>query len=130
MAYDEQLAARVQALLKGQRALVEKKMFGGLAYMSKGKMFVGILNNDLVVRVGPDAHDAALKEPHARPMDFTGRPIKGYIYVGPGGTKRATQLRKWLRKGQTFAVSLPPAKRGAGRRVPRTITHQPKRVSS
>lgn len=111
MAYDEQLAARVRVLLKGQRALVEKRMFGGLAYLSNGKMFAGILHSDLVVRVGPDANDEALKKPHTRPMDFTGRPMKGYIYVGPDGTKSAAQLRTWLTRGLDFVLGLPEAKR-------------------
>lgn len=111
MAYDEQLAARVRGLLKGQRALVEKKMFGGLAYMSQGKMFAGILNGDLVVRVGPEANDKTLKEPHTRPMDFTGRPMKGYIYLDPGGTKTAAQLRAWLTRGLKFVSGLPVTKR-------------------
>ena len=115
MAYDERLATRVRAVLKGHPALVEKPMFGGLAYLSNGKMFAGILNKDLVMRVGPKENDAALKEPHTRPMDFTGRPMKGYIYVGPDGTKTAAQLRKWLARGQTFVSSLPPAKRKAAR---------------
>ena len=115
MAYDEQLAARVRARLKGQPALIEKKMFGGLAYMSQGKMFAGILNSDLVVRVGPEANDSALKKPHTRPMDFTGRPMKGYIYVSPDGVKTAAHLRTWLTRGQRFVASLPPAKRRAAR---------------
>ncbi len=130
MAYDEQLARRVRTVLKGQRALVEKKMFGGLAYMSQGKMFAGILNKNLVVRVGPEANDQALKEPHTRPMDFTGRPMKGYIYVNPDGTRTATQLRKWLTRGQTFVSSLPPAKRRAARRVSGITSHQPRRLAS
>ena len=116
MAYDEQLAARIRTLLTGQRALVEKKMFGGLAYLSNGKMFAGILKSDLVVRVGPEANDQALKEPHTRPMDFTGKPMKGYIYVSPDGTKTSAQLRKWLTMGLNFAASLPPVKRKALRR--------------
>lgn len=115
MAYDEQLATRVRTLLKGQNAIVEKKMFGGLAYLSHGKMFVGILNNDLVVRVGPEANDAALKKPHTRPMDFTGRPMKGYIYVSPGGVRTAVQLRQWVAQSQQFVTSLPPAKGAAVR---------------
>lgn len=130
MPYDERLAVRVRALLNGQPTLVEKKMFGGLAYLANGKMFAGILKNDLVVRVGPEANNAALKEPRVRPMDFTGRPMKGYIYVGPNGTKTVARLRKWLTRGQTFVTSLPPAKRGVVRRVTRTITHQPRRISS
>lgn len=130
MAYDEQLAARVRVLLKGQRVLVEKKMFGGLAYLSHGKMFAGILNKDLVVRVGPEANEQALREPHTRPMDFTGHPMKGYSYVSPNGTKTAAHLRKWLTRGQTFVASLPPVKRAAPRRAAGTIARQPRRTAS
>lgn len=116
MAYDERLAIRVGAILKGKRALVEKKMFGGLAYLSNGKMFAGILKKDLVVRVGPDANDEALKRPHTRPMDFTGKAMKGYVFVSPDGVKSVAQLRKWLTRGLDFAASLPPATRKALRR--------------
>jgi len=130
MAYDEQLAARVRALLKGQRALVEKKMFGGLAYLSNGKMFAGILNRDLVVRVGPNAYESALQQSHTRPMDFTGQPMKGYVYVSPEGTKTAAQLRKWLALALAFVASLPSAKRRTVRRVVKTTTHQPRRIAS
>lgn len=115
MAYDERLAERARAILKGQRALAEKKMFGGLAFLSNGKMFAGILKNDLVVRVGPEAHDASLKEPHTRPMDFTGKPMKGYVFVSPDGIKTTAHLRKWLMKGLDFVASVPPAKRKAPR---------------
>ena len=117
MAYDEHLAARARMLLKGQGALVEKKMFGGLAYLSNGKMFAGILKSELMVRVGPEGNDAALKEPHTRPMDFTGKPMKGYIFVGPSGIKTNPQLRKWLATGLAFTASLPAAKRKPARRV-------------
>ena len=111
MAYDERLAARVRTLLKGRRTLAEKKMFGGLAFMSRGKMFAGVLKTDLVVRVGSEMYDTALKASRARPMNFTGRPIKGFVYVSPGGIKSAATLRKWLTKGLDFAASLPPVKR-------------------
>jgi TfoX/Sxy family transcriptional regulator of competence genes len=121
MAYDEQLAARVRTMLKERPALAEKKMFGGLAYMSQGKMFAGILKSDLLVRVGPDANDNALKEPYTRPMDFTGRPMKGYIYVSPDGLKTPAQLRKWLIRGLAFLASLPPTKRKVARRIPKSI---------
>ena len=130
MAYDEQFATRVRTLLKGQRAIVEKKMFGGLAYLSNGKMFAGILDSDLVVRVGPETNDEALKKPHTRPMDFTGRPMKGYIYVSPDGVNTPAQLRKWLVRGLTFVASLPPTKRKVARRTPKPITYQPRRIPS
>lgn len=122
MAYDEQLAARVRALLKGQRALVEKKMFGGLAYLSNGKMFAGILNRDLVVRVGLNAYKSALQRPHTRPMDFTAQPMKGYVYVSPEGTKTAVQLRTWLARGRAFVATQPSAQRRTVRQVSRRIT--------
>ncbi len=129
MPYDEQLASRVHSLLKGQRALVEKQMFGGLAYLSNGKMFAGILNKDLVVRVGLENNDAVLKEPHTRPMDFTGKPMKGYIYVGPGGVKTDSQLRMWLSKGLTFVAGLPPRKRKPIRSTSTTVHHNRRKTS-
>lgn len=114
MAYDEGLARRVRTILKGRRGLAEKKMFGGLAYFSSGKMFAGILKDELVVRVGREGYEAALKRPHTRPMDFTGKPIKGYVYVSPRGTKTTAQLRKWLATGITIVHGLPMTKRKLG----------------
>lgn len=116
MPYDEQLATRVRTALKGQPAFVEKKMFGGLAFLSRGKMFAGILNRDLVVRVGPDSREGALSQPHTRPMDFTGRPLKGYVYVSPAGISNATQLLKWLTRGLDCVASLPTDKHRTRRR--------------
>jgi AcrR family transcriptional regulator len=83
----------------------------GSPTLLNGKMSAGIQGSDLVVRVVPDASDEALKKPHTRPMDFTGHPIKGYIYAGPDGTKRAAQLRSWLMHGVEFVSDLPVAKR-------------------
>ncbi len=83
MAYDEKLAGRVRLLLKGRKGISEKRMFGGLAFMLGDRMCCGVLKEDFVARIGPEAYESALDEPHVRPMDFTGRPIKGYVYVGP-----------------------------------------------
>jgi hypothetical protein len=85
MAYDEKLAQRVRQALSGQDGIVEKKMFGGLAFMLHGNMSVGVEKDRLMVRVGPDRYDEALARPHARPMDFTGRPMKGFCVRAPGG---------------------------------------------
>lgn len=115
MAYNEQLAGRVRKLLKGRRTFVEKKMFGGLAYLLHGKMFAGILKSDLVVRVGPARHGEALKEPHTRPMNFTGRTMTGYVYVSPAGTKNAAQLQKWLARGLDCVAKLATVKNTARR---------------
>jgi hypothetical protein len=74
MSYDEKLAQRVRKILAARSDVAEKKMFGGLAFMLRGRMFCGVIKEDLVVRVGPHQHEVALQQPHARPMDFTGRP--------------------------------------------------------
>ena len=96
---------------KGNARWQRKRCSWDSPTLANGKMFAGILDSDLVVRVGPDTNDEALKKPHTRPMDFTGRPMKGYIYVGPDGTKSAAQLRTWLTRGLEFVSGLPVAQR-------------------
>jgi len=114
MAYDEKLAARIQKILAGRNDIVEKEMFGGIAYMVNGHMAVGIIRNDLMVRVGPDAHDDALAQPDTRPMDFAGRPMRGMIYVSPDGVKSPKALAGWVQRGVDHALTLPPkAPKGA-----------------
>jgi len=108
MAYDEKLAERVRELLKRRRGIGEKKMFGGLAFLVNGHMACGIIGDELMVRVGPEAYDAALKKPGARAMDFTGRPMKGMVYVGPRGIRPAPGLEAWVEQGLSYARSLPP----------------------
>lgn len=108
MAYDERLAERVRGILKRRRGISEKKMFGGLAFLVNGHMACGIIGEDLMVRVGPDAYETALKKAGARPMDFTGRPMKGMVYVGPRGHRRAPSLKAWVERGLFHARSLPP----------------------
>ncbi len=108
MAYDEKLAARVRKILIRHKGLTEKKMFGGITFMLRGNMCCGIDRDNLMVRVGPERYEKALAEPHARPMDFTGRPLKGMVYVGPGGYRSDEALVKWVRRGINFATSLPP----------------------
>jgi len=108
MAYDEGLAERVREVIATRGALSERKMFGGIAWMLHGNMAVGIVGDDLMVRVGPDAHEAALEEPHARTMDFSGRPMKGYVYVAPSGVAADNDLAAWVARGADFAETLPP----------------------
>jgi len=107
VAYDEALADRVRAQLAGEDGLTERKMFGGIAFMAHGNMCCGVSGADLMVRLGEDAADAALDEPGARPMDFTGRPMKGYAFVGPAGTATDTALRDWVQRTLAFADTLP-----------------------
>jgi len=106
MAYDESLAQRIRVSLKSlDIAFVEKKMFGGLAFMVRGRMCCGIVKTDLMVRVTTEHYEESLKAPHARPMDFTGRPMKGFLFVSPGGVKDARLLKKWLALGVEFVQS-------------------------
>ena len=108
MAYDEELAERVRKVLGRRRGVREKKMFGGLAFMVNGHMACGVQGDDLMVRVGAEGYEEALKKAGARPMDFTGRPLKGMIYVGPRGHERAPSLKAWVERGLSYARSLPP----------------------
>jgi TfoX/Sxy family transcriptional regulator of competence genes len=107
MAYDETLAARIRKLLAGRKRVTERKMFGGLAFMLRGRMCCGVLNDELVIRVGPDRYEDAVAKPHARPMDFTGRPIKGFVYVRSKGLRDRQALKKWIDHGVRYAMSLP-----------------------
>lgn len=108
MAYDEKLAGRVREVLERRRNITERKMFGGLAFMVNGHMCCGILGDDLMVRVGPDAYDAALEKKGARPMNFTGRAMKGMVYVDRSGYGRSPSLKAWVEQGLSHAKSLPP----------------------
>ncbi|PKB63648.1 MAG: RNA methyltransferase [SAR202 cluster bacterium Io17-Chloro-G2] len=107
MAFNEELALRIRAALSGHDGVVEKKMFGGIAFMLQGNMCVGVTGCDLMVRVGPNGLDDAMAQPHARPMDFTGRPMKGFVYVEPAGTEKDDSLKRWVQRGVAFVASLP-----------------------
>lgn len=106
MAYDGRLAERVRAALGDRDGLREQKMFGGIAFMVGDKMCVGVTNGDLMVRLGADDHDGALKRPHARPMDFTGRPMKGFLFVGAEGVKTKRQVQAWVDRALAYRVTL------------------------
>ena len=108
MAYDEGLAERLRDVSSEQIGVTEKKMFGGLAFLWQGHMFCGIVGEDLMVRVGAERYEQALLEPHTRAMDFTGRPMKGYVYVEPKGFEADDELKNWVNRGLEFVLSLPP----------------------
>ena len=111
MAYNEQLAERIRAVVGDDPGLSERKMFGGIAFMLNGNMFCGITRDDLMVRVGPDRFEEALASSGARPMDFTGRPMKGMVFVGSEGYGTDDQLRGWVAQTLEFARSLPAKKK-------------------
>src|SRR5690242_5929015 len=96
MSYDEGLAQRIREALEERRGVAEKKMFGGIAFLLNGSMFCGIVKEDLMVRVGPARYAEALEQAHARPMDFTGKPMAGYVFVAPEGVESDEALSKWV----------------------------------
>jgi hypothetical protein len=108
MSYDENLANRVRRVLSGRADFDEKRMFGGLAFMVGGHMCCGIVGRDLMVRVGAKNHAEALARPHAREMDFTGRPSKGMVYVAPAGLRSGPSLRGWTNRALDHVATLPP----------------------
>lgn len=108
MPFDADLAARVREVLAEQGAVDERKMFGGIAFMFKGYMCCGVLNDELVVRLGPEGAEAALVKPDVRPMDFTGRPLKGYVFVGLAAVRSEPMLRDWIGSSLEFVETLPP----------------------
>ena len=107
MAYDEGLAQRIREELEGTPNLSEKKMFGGISFMINGNMACGVIKDDLIVRVDPAIHEKLLARSHARPFDFTGRPMKGWVTVSPEGYESDADLKDWINRGLAFAQSLP-----------------------
>jgi TfoX/Sxy family transcriptional regulator of competence genes len=106
MAFDEKLAARLRRLLSDRDDVSERAMFGGLTFMLGGHMCCGVNRDELIVRVHPDDESAALTRPHARRMDFTRRPMRGFVTVGPEGL-RGRALSRWVRQAVAYAESLP-----------------------
>jgi TfoX/Sxy family transcriptional regulator of competence genes len=108
MAYDEALADRIRDALDARDDVTERKMFGGLAFMVGGNMCCGVIGSEAMLRLGEDGADAALDEPHTRPMDFTGRPMKGMVYVAAPGVQDGAAVGRWVERAVAFAGSLPP----------------------
>jgi TfoX/Sxy family transcriptional regulator of competence genes len=108
MAYDEVLAERIRAKVKTRRGLTETKMFGGMGFLVNGNMACGVIKQDLIVRLSHEDSDAALKQPHVKAFDMTGKPMKGWILVAPDGVKTDRALQGWVDKALAFARSLPP----------------------
>lgn len=96
MAYDEILAGRVEDALRKVKKLETKKMMGGLCFMVDGKMALAVMAGDLLVRVGPEARDKALRKKDCREEGFRGRPMKAFVFVGPKGTRSDKDLRGWV----------------------------------
>ena len=107
MAYDDGLAHRMRDALTVIPDIDEKKMFGGIGFLLNGNMACGVNKDDLIVRVGPEAYEAALAEPHTKVFDMTGRPMKGWVVVRPAGYESDEGLKGWVQRGVDFALTLP-----------------------
>jgi hypothetical protein len=107
MVFDEALAERIRHQLALRRNVEEKKMFGGVGFLLHGNLLVGVWKDSLVVRLGPGEEDEALKEPHVKEFDITGRAMKGWVLVGPGGVADDDQLGDWIRRAVAFVGTLP-----------------------
>ncbi|MXY45383.1 MAG: TfoX/Sxy family protein [Chloroflexi bacterium] len=108
MSYNEELALRIRQSLAEQSDIVERKMFGGLCFMAHGNMLGGVMGDEIIVRVGAERYEDALQLPHAREMNFTGRPMRGFVVVGVDGIASDDDLENWVERGLAFALSLPP----------------------
>src|SRR5436189_2499302 len=106
MAFDESLAARIRRRLARRKNVEEKKMFGGVGFLLNGNMLVGVWKDSLIVRLGPDEGDEALKEPHVKAFDITGRPMKGWVLVEPDGIENDEQLSAWIQRAVKFVGTL------------------------
>lgn len=107
MAYDEGLAQRIREALEERSDVSEKRMFGGVAFLVRGNMCCGVARENLMVRVGPEDYDDALGQPHAREMDFTGKPMRGMVFVSSEGVDADADLEAWIERGVAFSSSLP-----------------------
>jgi TfoX/Sxy family transcriptional regulator of competence genes len=107
MTFDPGLAQRVRDVLGGRTGISERKMFGGLAFLVDGKMFIGIRNSSLMARVGLERHQDALAMPNVRMMDFTGRPMKGYVYIDPPAIAEDRDLKAWVLWCAEYVSRLP-----------------------
>ena len=107
MAFDESLAERIRQSLGRKKGIKEKKMFGGIGFLLNGNMCVGVWKDSLIVRLKPEQWEEALKEPHVKEFNITGRSMKGWLLVGPNGVEDDDQLNEWLQRAVKFVGKLP-----------------------
>jgi TfoX/Sxy family transcriptional regulator of competence genes len=107
MAFDEALAARIRDGLAGKKGIAEKKMFGGIGFLLNGNMLVGVWKDSLIIRLGPEDGDAALREPHVSEFKVTGRSMKGWVLVGAEAVQEDSPVEAWIQRAIKFVGSLP-----------------------
>jgi hypothetical protein len=109
MAYDESLAERIREQISGTKGLIEKQMFGGLAFLVRGHMAIAASGQGgLLVRVPPERTDEFVGRPGVARFEMRGRPMDGWLRVEPGAARTSAQLKKWITLGVEYAQALPP----------------------
>ncbi|HTU22439.1 MAG TPA: TfoX/Sxy family protein [Gemmataceae bacterium] len=111
MAFDETLAARIRDTLSRKKGVEEKKMFGCVCFLLNGNALAGVWKDRLIARLGPDEGEAAMREPHVRQFDITGRPMKNWVAVEPEGVEDDDQLKNWIERALKFVKALPAKKK-------------------
>src|SRR5262249_21357338 len=107
MAFNEELAERIRQVLARRKGIAAKTMFGGIGFLLNGNLLVGVWKDSLIVRLGPEEGEAALKEPHVSEFNITGRAMKGWVLVAPEGVEDDDQLKGWLQRAVKFVKALP-----------------------
>ena len=107
MAFSEELAERIRQQLAWRKGVEEKKMFGAVGFLLNGNLLVGVCKESLIVRLGPEEGDEALKEPHVSEFDITGRSMKGWVLVAPEDVEADDQLSGWVQRAVKFVGKLP-----------------------
>jgi hypothetical protein len=106
MAFNETLAARIRDALARKKGIEQKKMFGGIVFFLNGNMLLGVWKDSVIVRLGQDQRGEALREPHVREFDITGRPMRNWVLVEPGGVEADGQLKGWIQRAVKFVAKL------------------------
>jgi len=107
VAFDQELAERVHAALAAVPDLETRRMFGGITFMVGGHMACGVVGQELMLRLGREAAEQALREPHVRAMDFTGRPSRGAVFVSADGLRHSRDLKRWIDAAMAYVATLP-----------------------
>lgn len=107
MPYNQELADRVRKVLKRRKGYAEKNMFGGICFLINGNMCCGVEKSRLMLRVGPQQYESCLKLPYAKKMDFTGKPLKGFLFITQKGIESDEELKTWVERGLAFVKTLP-----------------------
>jgi len=107
MAFDEILAERIRQSIARRKSVEERKMFGCICFLINGNALAGVWKDRLIARLGPDEGEAALREPHVRAFDITGRPMRNWVVVEPEGVEDDDQLKGWIQRAMKFVGKLP-----------------------